>query len=150
MLRDNVAQNIISELLNTELAHLLAQLKQQLNEELTSGWISDNDQFALQRLSDASKTAAIDILKQTDRLSESTKRLLSPQLIEGIYQAEGKRLNLLEKIGIDGDTINTLSATQKTVGDTINYAPIEQTLKSGNEAQRDVAAYIDEVVNFLK
>ena len=230
ILRDNVAQHMISELSNAELAHLPAQLKQQLNEELTSGWVSDNDQFALQRLSEASKTAAIDILKQTNQLSEATKKFLSPQLIEGIYQAEGKRLSLLEKVGIDGDTIgrgqigsavyqdvmnqfkkdltkagytgitgnykqdlknpiledfttaaalalkvenaqklgrraedalkfgvglyhgafNTLSATQKAVGDTINYAPVEQALKSGNATQQDVAAYIDEVVNFLK
>ena len=103
--RDNVAQEIIGGLSNQELARLPADLKKRLSDELSSGWMSDRDKIALNKLYDASKKAAIDLLKSSDKLSEDTKRLLDPKLIEGIYQAEGKRLSILEKVGIDGETI---------------------------------------------
>ena len=44
---------------------------------------------------------AISILRQSDKLSEKTKSIISTEMIENLYQAEWSRLSFLEKIGID-------------------------------------------------
>jgi hypothetical protein len=51
-----------------------------------------------------SKADAVAILKTSTVLDANTKALLSPGLVTGILAAEAKRLNLLERAGVDEDT----------------------------------------------
>ena len=89
------AQEIVHTLSEQALAYLPTPLKQGLRQALNNNQFSGEN--ALNKLYSASKTAAIDLLKQSQHLSDSTKQLLNPQLIENIYHAESKRLNNLEE-----------------------------------------------------
>jgi len=131
IIQDNVAQDLIQELSDTELAQIPAHLKQDLHEALSAGWVSSRDQAALDRLAQASKAAAINILKDSKKLSQATKNVLDPRLIEGIYQAEAKRLNVLEHVGIDGETIGRGQIGQEVYQDVMRMFKDEMINKGG-------------------
>ena len=62
---------------------------------------------------------AISILRQSDKLSEKTKSIISTEMIENLYQAEWSRMSFLEKIGIDGSTIGRGQVSQIAYDDVI-------------------------------
>ena len=62
---------------------------------------------------------AISILRQSDKLSEKTKSIISTEMIENLYQAEWSRMSFLEKIGIDGSTIGRGKVSQIAYDDVI-------------------------------
>ncbi|MCP5158953.1 MAG: hypothetical protein H6974_01095 [Gammaproteobacteria bacterium] len=128
--RDDEARKIINSSTPTQLQSMDAKSVLLLILELRTGWISDDDNNALDRLKKHSQfqpvpdaiTFAIDLLKNSMKTDPRVKAELAKKYVTQIYAAEEKRLSTLEQWGIDGDTIGRGQLSNDSYQDVTNKA----------------------------
>lgn len=126
--KDNVAQKLIATASPTELKSLDVEGVLRLYHALvmcSPSWVSSRDSAALDRLAQYTQFQpmgkpldnAISLIKRAKPQSAALQVELPPDLIGRLYGAEGKRLSLLERIGIDGRTIGRGQLSQDAYDD---------------------------------
>ena len=63
---------------------------------------------------------AVNVIKNSKNLSLNTKSAISSKMITNLYNAEDQRLSLLERIGIDGNTIGRGQLGESAYNDVVS------------------------------
>ncbi len=156
--KDNTAQKIIKAATTTELKNLNTEGVLRLYEALNMlhpRVYSTNDSRAIEKLRTNSQykpalnslDESIKLIKKTQINSSIVQSKLTPDLIKRLYAAEKKRLNILENIGIDGNSIGRGQTIQDAYTDVLNY-----TLKNKKIFKAAFESYTNRILvaNLLK